>query len=634
MTDQRNGFLGAVGRFFFSPTDPSTLGFMRVLTGLLVLYTHAAYSFDLQAFLGPDAWLNHAISNRQRRETPVDVPPLDGSFIVPTLRIEDVPHRRAAQLAYLRALPEDPKAREAKLKYLATLARQPVGSGDHRRPDPFNEGIYLLNSAIRLVDDPAEQARVEKVLKSDPFEVKDSPISYFPDFMRTLTPDERVKVWAEIQEFLKTFNSPSGEPFDTTQFEYILGWLSGYQSEPAERRARFVQFLTGTLKEDGKDLSLPADPATRDEWLSFVHMWGGDPRQVLTKGTQQFSHWLHMTDPATMWTAHAAALVVFALFTLGLWTRVTSVLAWALTLCYVHRSPVIVFGQDTMQTILMTYLMVGPSGAAFSLDALRARYRAARALMGGGHPGQWAEATLAGPQPSWLANFAVRMFQVHFCFIYLSSGISKLKGPGWWKHDAAWMTLVNPEFGPIRYRVYEEFIRQLAENRLVIALVCASVVAFTLAVEVGLPFLVWTKARPIAVTGSVLLHTGIAIIMGLCVFSMYMFALVLCYFPAQVVRARIGVEPGAGRKFVVHYDPHDAASVRKAALLRALDLAGQGTYTPGDHGREVSLVLDGRTVTGHTLYATALRELPLLRSVRWLGHVPGVWPVVKAAFDR
>jgi len=58
MTDQRNGPLGAVGRFFFSPTDPSTLGFMRVMTGLLVLYTHAAYSFDLQAFLGPGAWLD------------------------------------------------------------------------------------------------------------------------------------------------------------------------------------------------------------------------------------------------------------------------------------------------------------------------------------------------------------------------------------------------------------------------------------------------------------------------------------------------------------------------------------------------------------------------------------------------
>ena len=43
------------------------------------------------------------------------------------------------------------------------------------------------------------------------------------------------------------------------------------------------------------------------------------------------------------------------------------------------------------------------------------------------------------------------MFQVHFCFVYMSSGISKLKGPAWWNHSAAWMTLVNPEFGPIRY---------------------------------------------------------------------------------------------------------------------------------------------------------------------------------------
>ena len=79
MTDDRKGFLGAIGRFFFSPTDPSTLGFMRIMAGLLVLYVHAAYSLDLQAFLGPNAWLNQEVANRQRREVPNFVTSLDGS---------------------------------------------------------------------------------------------------------------------------------------------------------------------------------------------------------------------------------------------------------------------------------------------------------------------------------------------------------------------------------------------------------------------------------------------------------------------------------------------------------------------------------------------------------------------------
>ena len=634
MTDHRNGLLGAVGRFFFSPTDPSTLGFMRVMAGLLVLYTHAAYSFDLQAFLGPNAWLNHEVANRQRREVPNQVSPLDGTEHVPSVRIEDVPHRRAAQLEYLKNLPADPEARKAKVRYLETLALQtppPPGSG---QPDPFREGMNLVNSLYQLVSDQADRARLDKVLASDPFDTADSPISYFPDFLRKLPPDERKGVWKQIEEFESTLRDAQGQKLDLSDAEYVLDWLSQYANDPGPARPRLYLFLTGGLKEGNKDLSLPADPVARQEWIDFVRLWGGDPRQVNAKGQPSFSPWLHLTDPTTMWMYHSACLVVFALFTVGLWTRVTSVMTWALSLTYIHRSPVILFGQDTMQTILLTYLMIGPSGAAFSLDALRARYRAARALMGSGRSIHWAEATLAGPQPSWLANFAIRMFQVHFCFVYMSSGISKLKGPAWWNHSAAWMTLVNPEFGPIRYPVYEWFMRGLAENRLIIAVICAAVAVFTIALEVGLPFLVWTRARPIAVTGSILLHTGIAIIMGLCVFSLYMFNLLLAYFPARLVRARIGVTPGAGQRFVVHYDPKDPAAVRKASIIRALDLSGQGTYTPDEHGREVAMVVGSQRLTGPELFKTAMRELTLVRPVRWAGHVPGVWPVVKAAFDR
>jgi hypothetical protein len=632
MTDDRKGFLGTIGRFFFSPTDPSTLGFMRVMAGLLVLYTHAAYSFDLQAFLGPNAWLNHEVSNRQRREVPNQVNPLDGTEHVPSVRIEDVPHRRAAQLNYLKNLPADPEARKAKLRYLETLAKQPPANNPNQ-PDPFREGMNLVNSLVQLVGDPSEATRLDKVLASDPFNATDSPISYFPVFLQNLPPAKRLEVWAQIEEFESTLRDAQGQKLDLSDAEYILDWLSQYANDPGPARPRLYLFLTGGLKDGDKDVSLPADPVARQEWIDFVRLWGGDPRQVNAKGQPVFSPWLHLTDPVTMWMYHSACLVVFALFTVGLWTRVTSVMTWALALTYIHRSPIILFGQDTMQTILLTYLMIGPSGAAFSLDALRARYRASRALMGSGRSVAWAEATLAGPQPSWLANFAIRMFQVHFCLIYLSAGAAKLKGPAWWNHTAGWMTLVNPEFGPIRYPVYEAFVRGLTEYRPVISVICAGVVLYTILLQLAFPFLVWTKARPLVVTGSILLHTGIATLMGLCVFSLYMCVLVLAFFPAKLVRARLGVAPGSGRKFTVHYNPTDPVSVRKASAIRAFDVAGQGTYVPGNAG-PVSLTLDGHQVTGRDLYAAALREMPLLRPVRVVGFLPGVWPVVKLVLSR
>jgi len=47
----------AWNRFWFTPTDPTTLCFIRVLAGAMLFYTHLVWSLDLQAFVGPDGWL-------------------------------------------------------------------------------------------------------------------------------------------------------------------------------------------------------------------------------------------------------------------------------------------------------------------------------------------------------------------------------------------------------------------------------------------------------------------------------------------------------------------------------------------------------------------------------------------------
>ena len=57
-------------RFWFAPADPTVLGFIRVVTGLLVLYNAVAYSFDLTNFFGANAFVDVATANRERRELP------------------------------------------------------------------------------------------------------------------------------------------------------------------------------------------------------------------------------------------------------------------------------------------------------------------------------------------------------------------------------------------------------------------------------------------------------------------------------------------------------------------------------------------------------------------------------------
>ena len=53
----------------------------------------------------------------------------------------------------------------------------------------------------------------------------------------------------------------------------------------------------------------------------------------------------------------AVILVIMVMFTLGLFTRITSVLTWMAAVSFIHRNPQVLFGQDTMMNILLIYLI-------------------------------------------------------------------------------------------------------------------------------------------------------------------------------------------------------------------------------------------------------------------------------------
>src|SRR5439155_22444327 len=83
--------------FWFRPADPTTLGFIRITTGLLVLYIHLAYSLDLQAFFGKHGWYAASYIDRERHETPYYLEPFFGGWNEPRAvypRLSDFPHRR------------------------------------------------------------------------------------------------------------------------------------------------------------------------------------------------------------------------------------------------------------------------------------------------------------------------------------------------------------------------------------------------------------------------------------------------------------------------------------------------------------------------------------------------------------
>jgi hypothetical protein len=611
MNDRNPGFLGAFGRFFFTPTDPSTLGLMRIMTGLVVLYTHLVYSLELPSYMGPTGWWNQDIGNRIRHEQPINQSTLQWPTTMSEARnwinVDNAPHRREAELDFLRKLPEDLSARRKKLDYL-------IRAYTRTEESETQTLLRLPNSVLKMTDEQLERTR--KLLAADAFKAEESHLA-LPESVRLMPAAGRLEFWESLIDFTSLLAD------DTQQVEYVLLWLSVYAREG---RQDLLDYFLGTFRtRNGEDLSLPASAEDRAKILDYIRFWGQDPRQATFRGLTIFSPYFHVSSPTMMWTVHVVCLGIFVLFTLGLWTRVTSVLTWIATLAYIHRAnSLFMFGQDTMQNILLVYLTIAPSGAAFSLDAIRARRRAAKALFAArGKPVAWANAVLSGPAHSVLANFVLRLLQLHYGVIYLSSGLSKLKGQTWWDHRAAWYTLSNFEFTPIRYDAYEWLMLQLVEVRPVFVIVCAAICYGTLMLEISMIFLVWTRLRMFAVSCAVMLHVGIALIMGLSVFAMYMFALLLCYFPAALIRERVVGRQGGGRKMTLLYDgASDSTTLAALTGLRAADLFGQITFVDrptGGPGGEILLTEDDGTMTrGPLAIDLAMAKLESPGIAKWL----------------
>ncbi len=559
--------------FWFAPADPTTMGFIRVVVGVLVLYTHLAYSFDLYSFFGEKGWYGLDAVNRERREAPWTNPSFTDGWKSweDTARFPEEPHRRAALVEYTRNLPTD----LAELnRVLAVLAVQGVDPNGY----PTGVGQEAGRYANGLSPDPVVRANTLKALANEipRGENEQFPFDALADPTHKTDPNWRLKQLArDLEAFYSTLpRVPDRAATDTDDEwrrkeqavldarKYIALFL--YESDEVHRY-NFLKFA--------RDLTGP--PAERERKLDYFNYWNTERRYADRTGHPIFSLWFHIHTPTEMAVAHAAMLVVMLLFTLGLFTRTTAVLTWLCAVSYIHRNQQVLFGQDTMMNILLLYLMVANCGAAVSLDRLIARYRAAKAsLKRCGHIDEPTARFLAAPPPSVAAGFAQRLLQIHFCFIYMASGLSKLKGAAWWNNNAFWDTMANPEFTMIHYEWYRDMLRTMIGQRVVYATAAAFMVGFTVVMEIGLPFLVWTKLRPYVIIGGFFLHFGIGVFMGLLVFSLMMMTMLVGYLPGSVVRRQLFGPPPA-EKVRLAVDPANDAEVKKVAWAVAKDAGGK-----------------------------------------------------------
>jgi hypothetical protein len=222
--------------------------------------------------------------------------------------------------------------------------------------------------------------------------------------------------------------------------------------------------------------------------------------------------------------------------------------------------------------ILLLYLMIGPSGAALSVDRLIARYWASwRALRGRRPVPDYLE-----PRPSVSANFTLRLIQVHLCVIYLVAGLAKLKGPAWWEGTAIWKTMANFEFSPMHFSPYLDFLHFLSNHILLWYIVLTGMAVFTLCMEIGFPILIWVRPmRWVMLTMALLMHTGIALFMGLNTFSLFMLVFLLAFVPLETMQKLLGLLGRGSRPLRLSFNGRSRPQVRAASLVRAVDVWDQ-----------------------------------------------------------
>jgi uncharacterized membrane protein YphA (DoxX/SURF4 family) len=176
---------------------------------------------------------------------------------------------------------------------------------------------------------------------------------------------------------------------------------------------------------------LPNDSRAASDWLQFVF-------------------WLHI-----------ASAVMLAL---GLLTRLNAILVFVLLVSWQNRNPLIWDGEDPVFRLVGFYLLLMPSGRAWSLDRLLFRRTS----------------NCCPLAPAW----PLRLLQIHMSIIFIAAGLSKLGGDDWVDGIAlSYIARLDDTFGrfPVPHFLFE--------TPLLVRLMTWTVIAL----ELVAPLLLWFR---------------------------------------------------------------------------------------------------------------------------------------------
>jgi predicted DCC family thiol-disulfide oxidoreductase YuxK len=340
-------------------------------------------------------------------------------------------------------------------------------------------------------------------------------------------------------------------------------------------------------------------------------------RSLQTPGGRSLNlfHYLPNTD-ATVQVFFAVLVVAAICVTIGLGTRVASVVAFVSLVSFHHRNALLLHSGDYFLRIVAFWMMFAASGRAFSVDRL---IRLARAK--------------ETPQPQMVSPWPLRMIQLEVCFLYA--------GAFWWKaRGELWMDGVAIYYSSRLVEFFRFPTPYVFEHLWTIKLMTWG----TLVIEFALGFLLWVKdLRYWILLGGVFLHLGIDWTMNIPLFGWIMMAAYISWIAPQDLerffawaRERVNRWTHFTAPIPVFYDGKCSFCIRSVAVLRRLDSLRRVRFIDM-HARETKAEFPDLN-----LDRAATEMLVRDRSGTWHGgfdafrvmakHFPVLWPLLPILF--
>lgn len=224
-----------------------------------------------------------------------------------------------------------------------------------------------------------------------------------------------------------------------------------------------------------------------------------------------FSQWVApfgVDEPTSVHLLFWIHTVLAISLVLGFMSRISAALLWFVHLMFFNTASIFAYGADYFLSISLFYCVLLPVGLNYSLDQ-RLWKRPIRLTAG--------------------AHFSIRVLQVHMCIVYFMAGFCKTLGHQWFNGEAIWRAVMLPYFKQFEMGF-------LADYGGILMVLGWGVIILEIAYPV---FMSWKKTRFLWLMGTMAMHVGIALFMGLYLFAAIMMILNTAAFGWPYLRSTL-----------------------------------------------------------------------------------------------